>query len=250
MSLGPWTAEVDGADAVVNLAGDSIAAQRWTPARKQVLRSSRIDLTRLLVTAITNAERRPAVLVNASAVGYYGDRGDAPLNEADPPGEGFLARLVVDWERAAREAPTRSVQLRFGVVVGPRSEAVARMALPFRFFVGGPIGSGRQWLPWVHRDDAVGFIQTALADTDVEGPINVTAPETVRNRDFARTLGRVLRRPSWMPVPALALRIAVGELADALLASQRVLPTRASALGYAFRYPTLMPALADSVRGA
>jgi uncharacterized protein len=246
---GPWSDEVDGADAVINLVGESVAASRWTAARKKVLRASRIESTRVLAAAITRAEHRPAVLANASAVGYYGDRGDAILSEADPPGEDFLARLVVDWEAAAREVPVRATQLRIGVVVGPGSAAVDRMALPFRFFVGGPIGSGRQWLPWVHRDVVVGMFQYVLEHPGLEGPVNGTAPEPVRNREFAHTLGRMLHRPAWMPVPALALRVLFGELGEALLGSHRVLPERANAAGYPFTYPRLSPALADALRG-
>lgn len=249
-TLGPWASEIDGAGAVINLAGESIAGGRWTETRKQALRASRIEPTRTLVAAIARATHRPAVLANVSAVGYYGDRGDAVVTEKDPPGEDFLARLVVDWEAAAREALTRVTQLRLGIVIGPGSEAIQRMALPFRLFVGGPIGSGRQWLSWVHRDDVVGMFRFVLTHPELEGPINVTAPEPVRNRDFARCLGHVLHRPAWLPVPAAALRLAVGELAEALLGGQRVLPARASAAGYAFNYPTLLPALEVSVRSA
>ena len=247
-TLGPWAGEIDGADAVINLAGESLAASRWTPRRKQVLRASRIEPTRALVAAIAQAKAPPGMLANASAVGYYGDRGDTPLSETEPPGKDFLAKLVVDWEAETHESITRAIQLRFGVVVGPGSEAVVRMALPFRLFVGGPIGSGRQWFPWVHRDDVIGMIRFALTHPEVEGAVNVTAPEPVRNLEFARALGRVMHRPAWVPVPALALRLAFGELGGALLASQRVLPTRAAALGYGFQYPTVTPALANSLR--
>jgi uncharacterized protein len=246
-SLGPWTSEIDGANAVINLAGESVAAHRWMAARKRVLYASRIEPNRVLVTAITNAARRPVVFANASAVGYYGDRGDAPLTETDPPGEGFLAKLVVDWEAATRDAPIRTIQLRTGVVIGPASDVLTRMAPAFRWFVGGPIGSGRQWFPWVHRDDVIGIVRFALAHPDVAGPVNVLAPEPVRNGEFARALGRIMHRPASVPVPALALRLLFGELAGALLGSQRVVPTRALAAGYTFDYPSLMPALADSL---
>ena len=249
-TLTAWMSEVNGADAVINLAGESVAARRWTELRKRVLVASRIDPTRALVKAITEAANPPSVLVNASAVGYYGDRGDTLLTESDAPGEDFLARLVVEWEATAKTAPVRSVQLRIGVVIGPESEAVTRMALPYRFFVGGPIGSGRQWLPWVHRDDVMGMIRFVLNHADVEGPVNVTAPEPVRNREFARTLGQVLHRPAWLPVPAIALRLMFGELAGALLGSARVLPNRAMELGYTFSQPSLAPALAASLKGS
>ncbi len=247
-TLGPWVSEVDGANAVINLSGESIAASRWTPTRKRALRASRIDPTRALVAAIAQAAHPPAVLANASAVGYYGNCGDVALSETEPPGKDFLAKLVVDWEAETRDSVTRAIQLRLGVVIGPGSEAVVRMALPFHFFVGGPIGSGRQWFPWVHRDDVIGIIRFALTNPELEGALNVTAPEPVRNREFARTLGLVMHRPSWVPMPAVALRLTFGELGEALLASQRVLPTRAAALGYGFQYPTLAPALANSLR--
>jgi uncharacterized protein (TIGR01777 family) len=242
-TLGPWADEVDGADAVINLAGEPVAPKRWTDARKQVLRASRLDPTRALVAAIERAGKRPSVLANASAVGYYGDRGDASLRETDPPGGDFLARLVVDWEAAARQAATRVALLRMGVVLGPGGGALPQLALPFRFFVGGPIGSGRQWFPWVHLNDVVGAFRFVLDHPEVEGPVNIAAPEPVRNRDFARALGQTLRRPSWLPVPAVALRIVLGELGNALLTGQLVLPEKLAAAGYPFQQPQLLPAL-------
>jgi uncharacterized protein (TIGR01777 family) len=246
-SVGPWAREVDGADAVINLAGEPVAPNLWTNARKRVLRASRIDPTRALVAAIGRSAQRPAVLANASAVGYYGDRGETSLSEEDTPGDDFLARLVVDWEAAAREAATRVALLRMGVVLGPRGGALPRLALPFRFLVGGPIGSGRQWFPWVHVDDVVGAFRFALDHPEVEGPLNVTAPESVRNRDFARALGQALGRPSWLRVPGLALRVAFGELGGALLTGQRVVPQALTAAGYPFQQPSLLPALRQAL---
>jgi uncharacterized protein (TIGR01777 family) len=228
---------------VINLAGESIAPKRWTVERKRVLRASRIDPTRALVAAISRSAQPPTVLANASAVGYYGDRGDAIANEADPPGGDFLARLVIDWEAAAQEAATRVALFRMGVVLGPRGGALSQLAMPFRFFVGGPIGSGRQWFPWVHIDDVVSAFRFALDHQEVEGPLNVTSPQPVRNREFARAVGQALHRPSWLPVPAFALRIALGELGTTLLGSQRVLPEKLARAGYIFQQPQLRPAL-------
>jgi hypothetical protein len=184
--------------------------------------------------------------VNASATGYYGPHGDETLTEESPPGSDFLAEITREWEEAAQEAEplgVRVVRLRFGVVMGEGGGALARMVPPFRMFVGGPLGSGRQWLPWVHRDDVIGMALWALANDAVAGPVNATAPRPVTMSEFARTLGKVLRRPSWAPVPALALRALLGEMADAVLSGQRVLPTVAERLGYRFRYPELEAAL-------
>jgi uncharacterized protein len=245
-SRGPWEEALAGAGAVVNLAGEPVAAKAWTPAQKEKLRASRVDATRALVAAMEAASPRPAVLVNASATGYYGPHGDETLTEESPPGSDFLAEITREWEEAAQEAEplgVRVVRLRLGVAMGEGGGALARMVPPFRMFVGGPLGSGRQWLPWVHRDDVIGMALWALANDAVAGPVNATAPRPVTMSEFARTLGKVLRRPSWAPVPALALRALLGEMADAVLSGQRVLPTVAERLGYRFRYPELEPAL-------
>lgn len=245
-SLGPWAAEIEGADAVVNFCGESIADKRWNVARKEVLRQSRIGPTGVLVAAMEASGRCPAVLVQQSAVGYYGHRRDDPITEEEPPGDDFLARLVIDWEAAALQAErlgVRVVLMRTGIVLGPGGGALERLALPFRLFVGGPIGSRRQWLPWVHIDDVLGLFRLALERSDLSGPLNVTAPEPVTMEEFAAAIGGVLRRPSWLPAPWLLLRITLGEVADALVVSQRVLPVAAQRLGYGFREPTLEPAL-------
>jgi uncharacterized protein (TIGR01777 family) len=244
-TTGPWAAAIDGVDAVINLSGESIAGGRWTTARKTQIRESRIRATRSLVTAIHQAARRPAIFLSGSAIGYYGPHGDEPLSEAAPPGNDFLAGVCRDWEaEALRATGPRVVLLRTGIALEKDGGALPQMALPFRLFAGGPVGSGRQYYSWIHRADWVGLVTWALTTSDISGPLNLTAPHPTPNREFAHTLGRVLRRPSFMPAPAFALRIALGEMADALLLSgQRVLPAQAEAHGFRFEYPMLEPAL-------
>lgn len=248
-----WATLLADADAVVNLAGASIASGRWTAARKATLRASRLESTGALVDALTAlpAERRPRVLVNASAVGYYGDRGDEILTESSRPGDDFLAHLCVEWEAAAaraRELGLRVVVLRFGLVFGRSGGALPRLALPFRLFAGGPLGSGRQWVAWIHLDDAAALIVRAMSDNQLDGALNAVAPEPVRQADLARTLGQVLGRPSWLPAPIPALRLALGEMADALLlSSQRARPEVAVAAGFHFQHPDLAAALRASL---
>ena len=240
-------AALEGADAVVHLAGEPIARGRWTDAKKARIRDSRIQGTELLAEALARLDRPPRVLVSASAVGYYGDRGAELLRETSPPGTGFLAGVCRDWEAATRAAAAKGIRvatLRFGIVLSPAGGALARMLPPFRLGVGGRIGGGRQYMSWIAVDDAVGAIHHALMTDDLEGPVNVVAPQAVTNREFTRTLGRVLRRPTIFPVPAFAARLAFGELADALLlASARVEPARLLAAGYRFRHPDLEDAL-------
>lgn len=236
-------AEAAGCDAVVSLAGEPVLGRRWNEAHKAALWSSRVDATRAVVAAATGAQ----VIVSASAIGYYGDRGDEELDETSPPGDDHLARLCVAWEEAAAQPGKRTVNLRLGVILGGGGGALERMIPPFRAFVGGPVGSGRQWVSFIHLDDVLGLIRLALDDARASGPINATAPEPARMRDFAAALGRALGRPSWLPVPAFALKLAFGEGAAVLLASQRVLPRRAHALGYVWKHPTLADALAAAV---
>ena len=241
-----WIEAVSGCDAIVNLAGESIAGGRWTDARKFAIHASRIETTRALVDACRELRGGPGVLVSGSAVGYYGACGDAELNETSPPGHDFLSRICVDWETEALKAERlgmRVVRARFGVVLGPGGGALARMVTPFKLFAGGPIGDGEQWLSWVHLDDAVGLLAHGLVLGTLRGPVNVTAPDPRKMRDFCRVLGEVLGRPSWLPVPAFALRALLGEMADMLLTGQRVLPAAAQASGYPFKYPTLPGAL-------
>jgi uncharacterized protein (TIGR01777 family) len=241
-----WMTVVDGADAVINLAGESIATRRWTAARKRALRDSRVNATTSLVQAIEAARRRPPVLLSASAIGIYGNRGDESLTEDSAPGSDFLAGICLEWERLARKAApaSRVVLLRTGLVLHRSGGVLPPLALPFRLFVGGPVGSGRQYMSWIHLDDWVGLVKWALATNIVLGPLNLTAPAPVTNADFGRALGRALGRPSFMPTPAFALKLALGEMADALiLGGQRVLPARAQAMGYEFRYAQLESAL-------
>jgi uncharacterized protein (TIGR01777 family) len=240
-------AGLDGCDAVVHLAGENIAGARWTAAFKQRLRDSRVRGTRLLAETLARLHRPPAVLVCASAVGIYGDRGDELLTEDSPAGAGFLADLGRAWEAAAepaRAAGLRVAHLRFGVVLTARGGALAKVLPVFKAGLGGPLGSGRQWWPWLALDDAVGIARFALARPDLRGPVNAVAPGLVTQAEFARALGGALGRPARVPTPAWALRLAVGEMADAaLLASARVRPARLLAAGYAFQHGELDPAL-------
>lgn len=251
---GPWRRVLAGADAVVNLAGESIAARRWTPAQKRRILESRVHATRALVDALAEAEPRPRVLVGGSAVGYYGPRGDEEVTEAEPAGDDFLARVCVAWEQEARRAEDLGVRvalLRTGVVLGRGGGALPRLVLPFRLFLGGPLGSGRQWVPWIHRDDLVDLIRFLIGRPDAAGPFNGTAPRPVTQAELCRALAAVLRRPCWLPAPAPLLRLALGEMADALLLSgQRAVPARAQALGFRFRYPDVADALRDLLAGA
>jgi uncharacterized protein (TIGR01777 family) len=245
-SPAPWVHVLQDADAVINLAGAPIS-KRWTAAHKREMWNSRIRSTRTLVEAMQSVRPMPATLLNASAVGIYGDRGDEPITEHSAPGAGFLASLGREWEKEALAAgpQTRVVLLRSGIAFDRDGGALPLMALPFRFFVGGPLASGRQYISWIHRDDWVAMVSWALTTTAVAGPLNVTAPAPATNSEFSRTLGHVLGRPSLLPVPAIALRLAVGEMASELVTGQRVLPERALAGGFAFLYPELEGALRE-----
>jgi uncharacterized protein (TIGR01777 family) len=242
-----------GSAAVVHLAGEPVFAGRLTPERRRRIRDSRIESTRSLARAIgaLPEAQRPRTLVCASAVGYYGDRGDELLAEEAPSGRGFLADVCRDWEAAAVLAEahgTRVARLRIGIVLAREGGALPRMALPFRFGAGGRLGDGRQWFPWIHIDDLVALTLAILDDDRICGPVNASAPEPVRNAELTRTLARVLHRPAPFPVPAFALRLALGELADELLGSRRVIPARALAHGFAFAHADLEAALARELR--
>jgi len=241
------TAAMEGTDAVVHLSGASIAGARWTPGRKAILRSSRIDTTRVLVDALGNLRTKPSVFVCASATGYYGDRGDEILNESSSAGTDFISLLARDWEAEAARAELKGIRasiLRFGLVLSANGGALQRMLLPFRLGLGGRFGAGAQWMPWIAMEDAIGIIRASIADTRFSGPWNLVAPNPVRNSEFTRILAGVLHRPAIVPVPPFALRLALGEMAEALLlASQRAVPARLLAMQYPFRFATLEGAL-------
>ena len=248
-SAGSVTAIVDGADAVINLAGDSIGEGRWTTRRKRELVDSRVRSTRTLAAGITGVARPPGVFINASAVGYYGATGGEPLTEAASAGTDFLARLCVEWEAAAQAAEPsgiRLVRLRSGVVLTPTGGALGKLLPPFKLGLGGPAGSGRQYWSWIHVDDWVSLVRWLLATPTARGPVNATAPNPVTNKDMARTLGRALKRPAVLPAPGPALKLLLGaERADALLLTgQRAVPALATRLGFTYRYAALDRALA------
>jgi uncharacterized protein len=252
MLWNPERREIDaaglyGLDAVVHLAGASIAGARWTAARKRELRDSRVATTRWFTAVLADLAPTPGVLVSASAVGIYGDRGDTLLDETAPPGNDFLARLATDWEAAAdpaRHAGIRVVHPRFGLILSTTGGALAKMLPPFRLGLGGPIGNGRQWVSWIAIADVVGAIRHAIATTILAGPVNFTTANPLRSTDFAHALGRALHRPAVIPLPAIALRLALGEMADAtLLASQRVMPAQLEKSGYPMLQPRIDGAL-------
>ena len=239
----PW--QVDGFDAVVNLAGANLSAKRWSPEFKKEILDSRVQTTRALVEAIDQAARKPQVLVNASAVGFYGGgRGDAQLDESAAPGSDFLSGVVQAWEVEAQKAPVRSVQVRTGIVLSKKGGALQPMLPPFKAFVGGPIGSGRQWFPWIHLADEVGAILWCL-DHDLAGPVNLVAPGIVQMKAFAKALGRALHRPSAFPVPGAALKLLLGEFAEAVLDGQRAVPKKLFDQGFRFRFTDVDDALRD-----
>lgn len=243
---GPWEQILEGADAVINLAGAPIAEARWTDARKQLITDSRVLTTRLLVRAMSQRSSKPATFISASGIGYYGASDDRRLDEGAPRGQGFLADLCLAWEGEALRAAefgTRVVIVRTGMVLEQDGGALPKMLLPYRFFAGGPIMPGSQWVSWIHRRDHIGLIQWALTTPTVSGPINAVAPEPVTMNTFCEVLGRVLHRPSWLPVPIFSLKILLGELGTLLTTGQRVIPAKAIAEGYTFHYPTLEPAL-------
>jgi hypothetical protein len=238
---------VDGVDAVVHLAGENIAAGRWTPARKAEIRRSRVEGTRSLCDALIRLPQPPKVLVTASAIGFYGDRGAQALTEESEPGKGFLSDVCREWEAATEPASRggiRVVNLRFGMILSAAGGALRKMLLPFTLGMGGRVGSGEQFTSWIALDDAIGAIHHALCEESVRGPVNAVAPAPVSNAEFTRTLARVLRRPALVPLPAFAARLLFGEMADALLlGGARVMPARLQASGYRFRFPDLESAL-------
>lgn len=246
-SSGDWQKSIAGCDAVVNLAGVPIAEERWTQARQQAILDSRRLTTAKLVEAIVNANPRPSVFVSGSAIGYYGTSETAEFDETSPAGDDFLAAVCKDWEAAAqpaKNAGTRLAILRLGIVLG-MGGALAKMLPPFKLFAGGPLGTGKQWFSWVHREDVVDLILYALQNSQVQGVLNATAPNPVRMNELCQTLGEVLKRPSWLPVPSFALELLLGDGAKVVLEGQKVLPKQTLASGFQYQYPTLKLALEE-----
>lgn len=241
-----WSNLIDGDTAIVHLAGESIASGRWSEGKKRRIRESRVESGKAVLAAIRQASEKPRVLLQGSAVGYYGPRGDEVVTESHPPGNDFLANVCVEWEASTAEAESLGVRraiLRTGIVLSPKGGALPKMALPFRLMAGGSLGSGRQWMPWIHIADEVGAIRFLIEREDARGPFNLTAPRPLTNRDFSHALGKALRRPSFAFAPSIALRAVLGEMADMLLQGQRAVPHRLMEMGYAFRYPEALPAL-------
>jgi uncharacterized protein (TIGR01777 family) len=252
---GDWMAKAATCDGVISLVGENIFGKRWNAAFKQTLVDSRIKSTQNIAQALAVSPRRsdgsPKVLVSASAIGIYGPRGDEELAEDSPAGSDFLASLCVDWEKAAREvesAGVRTALVRIGIVLDKQGGALAKLLTPFKLGAGGPVGNGRQWMSWIHHEDLGTLFLLAFDNPQAIGPLNGTAPNPVTNRDFSKALGRVLHRPAFLPTPAFALRLALGEVADVIATGQRVLPKRPLALGMRFQFPTIDGALADIVR--
>ncbi|MCS7220939.1 MAG: TIGR01777 family oxidoreductase [Anaerolineae bacterium] len=246
-----WGKLMDGATAVVNLAGENISAGRWTHEQKRRIRESRLAAGRAIVEAIQQATVKPQVLIQSSAVGFYGNRGAEELDERSAPGRGFLPDLCQEWERSTEAVEALGIRravIRTGIVLSLAGGALPRLLLPFRFFVGGPLGDGRQWFPWIHLADEIRAIRYLMDNPNGTGVFNLTAPQPVTNAELSRVVGRVLRRPSLIPVPALALRLAFGEMATILLDSQRVFPRRLLELGFTFRFPDITSALHDLLR--
>ncbi|ACB52754.1 putative YfcH-like cell division inhibitor [Crocosphaera subtropica ATCC 51142] len=245
---GEWQDKISGCNAVVNLAGEPIA-ERWSPEHKKAILESRQLGTRKIVEAITKAKDKPSVLINPSAVGYYGTSETKTFDENSPPGNDFLAEVCQAWESEAQEvkkANVRLVILRFGIVLG-KGGALARMIPPFKLFAGGPIGSGRQWFSWIHIDDLVELIKESLKRSGIVGTFNATSPNPVRMNELCETLGEVMNRPSWLPVPDFALEVILGEGSKLVLEGQQVLPKETLALGFQYQYPTIKSALMDIV---
>lgn len=245
-------ARLEGFDAVINLAGESIASGRWDEEKKRKIRESRVKGTKLLSDALANLARPPKTLISASAIGYYGNRGDELLTETSPPGDDFLAGVCVEWENStahAAEKGIRVVNTRFGIILDSEGGALAKMLTPFRMGVGGKIGSGKQWMSWIALDDVVGALKDALTNETLKGPVNFVAPNPVWNTEFTKTLGKALSRPTLFPIPAFGIRLLFGEMADALLlSSQRVEPQKLTQSDYGFKHATLESALRAALK--
>ena len=243
---GEWEEAIDGVDGIINLAGEPIAAKRWSDVQKEKIRFSRVETTKALVTAIAKTKQKPRFFISSSAVGYYGGRGDEIVTEETAPGSDYLARVCVDWEREARKAESYGIRValvRTGIVLDKGQGALAKMVAPFKLFVGGPLGSGNQWMPWIHIEDQIGLLLLLIENQNARGPFNATAPNPVTMTEFCKTIGAVLNRPSWATVPGGILTLLLGEMAEMLLNGQRAVPQAATNLGYEFKYRNLLPAL-------
>lgn len=242
-----WLSALDSCEAIINLAGEPLFAHRWSAKFKQQLWDSRVNSTRWIATRLLQKPMANRVFLSGSAIGYYGDRGEEELTERSAVGSGFLAELSREWEAAAEPARevARLVHLRTGIVLDPSGGSLKQMLPAFKLFAGGPLGNGQQWMSWIHIDDMVEGIVAALVNSEIQGSVNFTAPEPIRNWGFSKTLGEVVHRPCWLPAPKLAIRLLLGEVAQVALASQRVYPNRLLDSGFEFRFPTLKPALSD-----
>jgi len=249
-TLAQWSRRVDGTDAIINLTGELIAGKRWTRSQKELILRSRVDSTRVLVQSIEQAVKKPMVFVNASAVGFYGDVPVGDVPESFPKGDGFLADVCDQWEREAGSAGKFGVRVvvpRFGVVLSNNGGALKKMMLPFSLFIGGPLGTGKQWFPWIHLEDVIAGITFLINTQNVAGPVNFSAPDAVTMEEFCRALGKALGRPSWAPVPGFVLRVVLGEMANMLLTGQRVIPKKLIESGYKFTFSNLSTALYEIV---
>ena len=245
-SSGEWEDLIDGVDGIINLAGEPIAAKRWSDVQKEKIRFSRVETTNALVKAIGKTKQKPKFLISSSAVGYYGGRGDEIVTEETAPGNDYLARVCVDWEMEARKAESFGIRValvRTGIVLDKGQGALAKMVVPFKYFIGGPLGSGDQWMPWIHIEDQIGLLLFLIENQNARGPFNATAPNPVTMTEFCKTIGTVLNRPSWATVPAGMLTLVIGEMAEMLLNGQRAVSQAAAKLGYEFKYGNLLPAL-------
>jgi uncharacterized protein (TIGR01777 family) len=243
-----WGGYAEGASAIINLAGESIASGRWTAEKKQRILQSRMSAGDAVVKAVQSVKKKPEVFIQASAIGYYGDKGDKLLDETSPPGKGFLSEVTKKWEAstAALETCTRRIVIRTGMVLGANGGALVRLVQPFRYFLGGHTGTGEQWNSWIHIEDVIQSILFLMESKDLKGVFNLTAPYSLKNKDFCQSVGTALRRPSWLPVPGFILRLLFGELAkEALLSGQRVYPKRLEKSGYKFNFPEARQALVD-----
>jgi hypothetical protein len=244
-----WKELANGAYAIVNLAGENISTGRWTEKKKQRILRSRLDAGKSVVEVVAEVEKKPRVVIQSSGIGYYGSTSDEMVDESSPPGKGFLTDVAQEWEASTKKVESwgiRHVVIRTGVVLGREGGALPRLLTPFRFFVGGPLGSGNQWFPWIHLEDEVGAIGYLMENEDLSGPFNLCATEPVIMKHFCQTLGKIMRRPSWLPIPGLMLRLLFGQMAEeALLSGQRALPKRLLDGGYRFKYPNLKPALEE-----